>query len=122
MYVKIKSYYLKENVDKKILSELGFNIVGANMIRDIPDKDFYTIIYYNTKRVAIKKYPWVETRSRKVKKYILDLIEKDLVEEKVNYEWWAIIGSYRNYSDKKMERIKNKLNKLNKKVGADLCL
>ena len=37
----------------------------------------------------------------------------------INYEWLTLIGSYRNFSKEKREKIENKLNELNKKARGE---
>ena len=115
MIVKIKSYYLKKNVNPKKLIKYGFEKFGSNYSKDLICKTADIRYYNDTRRIVFIDYPWKDSRGRKVKDYINDLIKDGLVELKINYEWWAIIGSYRNYSLKKKERIQAKLDRLNKK-------
>ncbi len=114
MIIKIKCYRLKDDVDIKELEKYDFkpNSVG-NYTRTI-DGWKYVIYYNDTKRFVIRNYPDRIGRASKVSKFIKDLIDDDLVYKVDFYYWLAIIGSYKNYSDKKLDRIEKKLNKLNK--------
>ena len=50
-----------------------------------------------------------------------DLIEEDLVEIKYNYEWWALIGRWQNYSNKKRAKINAEIEKREKKLEKKLA-
>lgn len=114
MIVRMKSYYLKKNVEPKELEHYGFRKCGDNYSR-ASKKLVWDIRYYNdTRRIVHIGLPYKESRARKIKCYISDLIKAGLVELKTNYEWWTIIGKWQNYSQKKIDRIKMKLDKLNK--------
>ena len=114
MIIKTKCYRLKDDVDIKELEKYGFkpNMVGSYM-RTI-DGWRYVIYYNDTKRFVIRDYPNRIGNAKKVSKFIKDLIEDELVYKVNFYYWLAIIGRYQNYSDKKLDRIEKKLNKLNK--------
>jgi len=114
MIVKMKSYFLKENVPYKKLEEFGFKNSGnGNYCKDA---EWYAWIccYKDTRRFVYADIPYKNAKVKKVKKYIARLIDHELVEIKTNYEWWAIIGRWQNYSQKKKDRIQDKLDKLNK--------
>lgn len=114
MIVKMKSYYLKKNVDPKELEKYGFKRFGDNYCKVLKGWGRDVRYYNDTRRIVYVNYPWKDARGRKVKNYINDLIEEQLIELKINYEWWAIIGTWQNYSQKKRNRIEAKLEKLNK--------
>ena len=112
MYVKLKSYYLKKDIDPEILTNYGFRKTGDNYTKDITE--FIDIrFYHDTRRIVFVDYPYKNASYRKVRKYIQDLINSYLVEIKTNYEWWVLIGRYQNYSERKRNRIEAKLNELN---------
>ena len=118
MIVKIKSYFLKKDLDASILEKFGFEQFGDNYSRNIDE--YGDIRFYgNSRRFSIVDYPWRCSKKNVVKKHIKDLIEANLVEAKSNYEWHTIIGSYRNYPKSKLDKISDKLDKLNKKVGIE---
>ena len=111
MYVKEKSYYLKKEIDPKILQEqFGFD---EDYARKIGEYDW--IKYYsNTGRFAIP----VSFNSRigdihQTKKYLIDLIKADLVEIKYRWYWWVIIGKWQNYSSEKKQRIEKEIDRRN---------
>lgn len=114
MIVKMKSYYLKKNAEPKELEKYGFKRFGNNYSKDLICSTCDIRYYDDTRRIVFVDYPWKDARGRKVKDYINDLIKDQLIELKINYEWWAIIGKWQNYSQKKKDRIKTKLEKLNK--------
>ena len=116
MIVKIKSYFLKDGIDPSALIRYGYEKCGDNYNKELVESYFSKSIrcYGNTRRFAYVDYPVRDARSRKVKKYIADLIEDGIVELRTNYEWWQFIGSVRNLSEKKRDMIEAKLNKLNK--------
>lgn len=114
MIVKIKSYYLKKNVEPKQLEQYGFEKCGDNYNKLLEDLSCDIRYYNDTRRIVYIDYPWKDGRSRAVKRHIKCLINDGLVELKINYEWWAIIGSWKNYSQKKKDRIQAKLDRLNK--------
>lgn len=114
MIVKIKSYYLKQNINPKELIKYGFVQFGNNYSKDLICSTVDIRYYNDTRRIVFVDYPWKDSRGRKVKDYINDLIKDGLVELKINYEWLAIIGSWHNYSQKKKDRIQAKLDRLNK--------
>lgn len=114
MIVKIKSYFLKENIPYEKLEEFGFKDSGnGNYCKDA---EWYAWIccYKDTRRFSYVDIPYKNAKTRKVKKFILRLIDEELVEIKTNYEWHSIIGRWQNYPDEKIERIQNKLDQLNK--------
>ena len=53
-----------------------------------------------------------DARGKKVKDYLNELVEDGIVELRTNYEWWAIIGRWQDYPQKKKDRIQAKLDKL----------
>lgn len=112
MIIKIKSWTLRKGFQPEDLEKYGFegNSCG-NYTRDVNGLD-YVIYYRETQRFVLRTF-WREGCSRKVGKYIADLRLFDLVEKKPFYEWWAIVGRWQNYSDRKLERIEEKLDKLN---------
>lgn len=114
MIVKMKSYYLKKNIEPKELEHYGFEKCGDNYSKKVEGLACDIRYYHDTRRIVYVDYPWKEGRDRKVKHHINDLIKAELVELKVNYEWWAIIGKWQNYSQKKKDRIQTKLDRLNK--------
>ena len=118
MIVKIKSYFLKDNVNPSILADYGFTTLndGKSYWKYDLLKDGVQIVFYKDTRRFVYSNFSKSARAKKVKKHILDLINNDLVEIKKNYEWWAFIGRWQNYSDDKLERIQDKLEKLNKGV------
>ena len=105
MIVKIKSYYLKKDVNPTELVKYGFEKCGDNYSKALKDLGCDIRYYNDTRRIVFVEYPWKESRGKKVKKYIKDLIDAELVELKTNYEWWAIIGRWQNYSQKKKDHI-----------------
>lgn len=113
MIVKMKSYYLKKDVNPTELIKYGFISIGNNYSKDLNRLGCDIRYYDDTRRIVFVDYPWKEARGCKVKRYINDLITAGLVELKINYEWWAIIGKWQNYSQKKKDRIQMKLNRLN---------
>lgn len=115
MIVKIKSYFLKDGIDPSALARYGYEKCGDNYDKELVEFYFSKSIrcYGNTKRFSYVDYPVRDARSRKVKKYIADLIRDGIVELRINYEWWQIIGNYHNLPEKKLEKIKAKLEKLN---------
>ena len=118
MYKKIISYYLKKDVDPQRLEEHQFVKIGDNYRRNIDKDDGSDICcYYDSRRFVYVDYPWKDARKNKVQKYIIDLINDNLVEEKINYEWWSYIGRWQNYSEKKQKRIFDKLERLNKECA-----
>lgn len=114
MIKKIKCYRLKKDIDVNSLEQYGFvkNSVD-NYVRTINGVD-YVIYYTNTKRFVLRIVVSREGRARKVGKYIRDLINNDLVEKVNFYEWWAYIGRWQDYPISKMQRIEEKLKRLNK--------
>lgn len=114
MIVKVKSYYLKNDINPTELIKYGFVQFGNNYSKDLICSTCDIRYYDDTRRIVFIDYPWKDARGRKVKHYINDLIKDGLVELKINYEWWAIIGRWQNYSQKKKDRIQAKLDKLNK--------
>ena len=119
MIVKIKSYFLKDNVNLDVLTNYGFitlNDGDSYWKYDLLKNGFEIAFYKDTRRFSYFNFA-KSARAKKVKKYILDLIQDDLVEIKNNYEWWAFIGRWQNYSAGKIKRIKDKLEKLNKGVS-----
>ena len=119
MIVKIKSYFLKDNVNPDVLTNYGFitlNDGDSYWKYDLLKNGFEIAFYKDTRRFSYFNFA-KSARAKKVKKYILDLIQDDLVEIKNNYEWWAFIGRWQNYSAGKIKRIKDKLEKLNKGVS-----
>jgi hypothetical protein len=119
MIVKIKSYFLKDNVNPDVLTNYGFitlNDGDSYWKYDLLKNGFEITFYKDTRRFSYFNFA-KSARAKKVKKYILDLINNDLVEIKNNYEWWAFIGRWQNYSADKIKRIKDKLEKLNKGVS-----
>ena len=114
MIVKMKSYYLKKNIEPKELEHYGFEKCGDNYSKSLKDLGCDIRYYNDTRRIVYIDYPWKDGRGRKVKDYINELIKDGLVELKINYEWWAIIGKWQNYSQKKKDRIQAKLDRLNK--------
>ena len=119
MFVKMKCYRLKKDVDVKTLEEYDFkkNSFG-NYTRTINGED-YIIYYADTKRFVLRIFIAREGRARKVGKYIKDLINHDLVEKVTFWEWWTFIGRWQNYPDEKIQRIEDKLDKLNKQYEND---
>ncbi len=113
MIVKMKSYYLKKDIKPEELIKYGFAQCGDNYSKALKDLGCDVRYYNDTRRIVYVDYPWKDGRGRKVKDYINDLIKDGLVELKINYEWWAIIGRWQNYSQKKKDRIQMKLNRLN---------
>lgn len=113
MIIKMKSWTLKKGFRPEELEKYGFekNYCG-NYTRDVNGLD-YVIYYRDSQRFVLRTVCWREGRARKVGKYIADLRLLDLVEKKPYYEWWAIVGSWRNYSDRKLERIEERVDKLN---------
>ena len=101
MIVKMKSYYLKKDVNPKKLIEYGFVQFENNYSKGLIHLGCDIRYYNDTRRIVFIDYPWKDARARKVKDYINDLIKEGLVELKINYEWWAIIGRWQNYSQKK---------------------
>lgn len=114
MIVKMKSYYLKKDIKPEELIKYGFVQLGNNYSKDLICSTVDIRYYNDTRRIVFVDYPWKDARGRKVKDYINDLIKDGLVELKINYEWWAIIGRWQNYSQKKKDRIQAKLDKLNR--------
>ena len=113
MIIKMKSYYLKKDIKPEELVKYGFEKCGDNYRKKVDDFARDICYYHGTRRIVFVDYPWKEGRGRKVKHYINDLIKDELVELKINYEWWAIIGRWQNYSSKKKAKIQAKLDKLN---------
>lgn len=114
MIVKMKSYYLKKNIEPKELERYGFSKYGDNYSKETKKLDWDIRYYNNTRRIVYASYFWKDGRGRKVKRYIGDLIKAGLVELKINYEWWAFIGRWQSYSQKKQVHIQKKLDRLNK--------
>ncbi len=114
MIKRMKSYYLKKDINPEELVKYGFEKCGDNYSKGLKGLARDIRYYDNTRRIVFVDYPWKEARGRKVKDYINDLIKDGLVELRINYEWWAIIGRWQNYSQKKKDRIQAKLDKLNK--------
>ena len=115
MIIKTKCCFLKENIEPQILEDYGFATSnnGETYYLEIPKKDYTDLLFwYKETRRFVYKYPKREN-VRFVEKYVRKLIIDGLVEIKPVYEWLAIIGDYRNYSDKKKRKIEEKLNKLN---------
>lgn len=111
MYVKEKSYYLKKEINPKILQEqFGFD---EDYARKIGEYDW--IKYYsNTGRFAIPvSFHYRIGSARKTKKYLTDLIEADLVEVKCKWFWLAIIGKWQNYSEEKIAKIDKEIDRRN---------
>ena len=123
MIVKIKCCFLKKDIDSKELEKYGFFTLndGKSYWKDygnVEDDKWFQIGWYAETRRFVYKYPKM-TSYRFLKKHIKDLLNAGIVEVKPMYEWWAIIGRWQDYSDEKLERIENKIIKLNKKVGID---
>lgn len=114
MIVKMKSYYLKQDINPEELVRYGFEKYGNNYSKKVDDFARDIRYYHDTRRIVYVDYPWKDARSRIVKKHIEHLINDCLVEPKINYEWWTIIGRWQNYSQKKKDHIQAKLDKLNK--------
>ena len=116
MYKKIKSYFLMPNIDPVVLERFGYEKYGKNYSKQLK-KDNDDIRYYgDTRRFVYISYPLKDARGKKVKKYIKELIKIQIVELKVNYEWWNIIGSWHKYSKEKIDKIQKKLDELNKEI------
>lgn len=118
MIVKIKNYFLKDDVNPDILVNYGFITLndGESYWKYNLLKDGFEIVFYKDTRRLIYYNGYKSAIAKKVRKYILDLIQDDLVKIKTNYEWWAIIGRVRNYSIDKRKHIENKIIKLNNEV------
>lgn len=116
MIIKMKSYYLKKDISPEELVKYGFEKCGDNYSKKVDGLARDIRYYHDTRRIVYVDYPWKDGRSRVVKKHIEHLINDCLVELKINYEWWAIIGNWHYYSQKKKDRIQAKLDKLNKEV------
>ena len=117
MYVKMKSYFLKQDVKPEELVKYGFEKCGDNYSKKLEGLARDIRYYHNTGRIIFVDYPWKESRYRKVKKYISDLIKDGLVELKVNYEWWAIIGRWQDYNEEKKARIETEIDRRNNRAN-----
>lgn len=116
MYVKVKCACLKKGISPEVLADHGFtmNEVG-NWTRDCVDG--YIIYYNDSGRFAGR---WINgwhkiTGFWRLKKYIQDLIHFNFIDTKIMYEYWVFIGSYRNWSDEKREKIEKKMEEKQKK-------
>lgn len=112
MIIKTKCCLLKKGINPSILEQYGFETVndGHSYWRDI--EDFCRIGWYHDTRRFVYKYPR-RVKAKKVSKYIKDLLDAGLVEIKYFYEYLVIFGRWQNFSDKKLARINDKLDKLN---------
>ena len=128
MIIKTKCCFLKKEVDAKILEQYGFETLNDGhsywldlSIDNEKEFDYLMIGFYKDTRRFVLKYPKI-TSYKKVKPYIRKLFVDNLIEIKPMYEWLAIVGSYRNYSEAKRAKIEAKLNKLNEVVLIDCDL
>ena len=113
MIIKTKCVFLKKGVDPKILEEYGFTTLneGKSYCVDVAGR-FDVLMWYADTRRFVLKYPKV-TSARIIKRYIGDLFQKGIFEIKPFYSYLCIIGRWQNWSYEKLERIEQKLRKLN---------
>lgn len=115
MVIKNKCYFLKKDVNPEILAKYGFatyNNGESYWLEEIPS--YFGIVYYNNTRRFVD-YFHGSGRIKYTKPFIEDLIKDGLVEIKHYYMWYAIIGRWQNYSQKKKDKIYNKIITLNQK-------
>ena len=112
MFVKVKSLFLKENIDLKELEKYGFITLNEGQSYWF---GFNVGVYKDTRRF-VYKYPKTNN-PKKILKELNGLLPKDMLMIVPMYEWWSIIGRWQNYSDAKLERISKKLKILNKKLS-----
>lgn len=115
MIKKKKAYFLKPGIDLEELEKYGFETYNdQSWWRDIPNKPMTVldslVCYKNDRIFKIKasRYVW----TIKVEKYIQDLIDAGLVYKKRYY--YVKTWNCRNWSDKKTQKVTDKVNKLQK--------
>ena len=118
MYKKLKSYYLKTSIAPYELTKYGFKECGVNYCKDLK-RHKYIMFFESSRRIVFRDYPWHDARYRKVRKYIKDVINDGMVDLIINYEWLTLIGSYRNFSKEKREKIEKRIHELNKKARGE---
>lgn len=110
MIIKQKAYFLKDNISFEELEKYGFRTLNeCSWWRDIKSCNDYLLVFYKDNRIIKKKFistVW----TTKVKKYIKDLIEAGLVYKKNYYH--IVAWDSRNWSDKKKQRIEEKVERL----------
>lgn len=110
MIIKRKAYFLKKDIDIEKLKDFGFYTYNEQSYWRDTTRKFRGVVCYKENRIIklkYSKYNWsVSTR-----KFIEDLIKNNMVEKKNYYYWFG--WNSRNYSDKKMKRIEQKLTELN---------
>lgn len=121
MYIKSQCAYLKEGVNPEELEKYGFRRIkeNGNYVRDVDI--FNWVTKYNDTNRFVFKHPRT-TNYKKVKRYIKDLIDVGLVVKKPCWEWLSIFGRYQNYSQKKIDKIKKRLNELQKVSLCPKCV
>lgn len=114
MFVKDKCLFLKKGIDGSELEKYGFHTLneGCSYWLVLDDR-FNQIGWYSNTRRFVFKYPG-NVKARFILKKIRDRIPVEWLEIRPVWEWISIIGRWQDYPAKKLERIENKLRKLNK--------
>ena len=111
MYVKLKCCFLKKEIDPRILEGYGFKTLNEGKSYWLPLGNFKEMGWYADTRRFVIKYPKT-TWYKKTQKHLKPLIANGLVEIRPTYEYWVFIGRWQNFSEKKLQRIENKIKKL----------
>lgn len=116
MIVCRKAYFLKDDIDAKELGKFGFETLnnGGSYHKDLDSKWLFDrISWYEESRIFKRKTSF-SYWTIKVRKYIKDLIDAGLVYQKKYY--YYIAWDSRKWSDKKIKRVEDKINKLQERA------